>query len=96
VGAFEKLAIGGSIVLNGNSLGPQTLVRVKSETLETIQAGTFCSDIQPRELIADRSQISNKSSQSSRQLLQHQEEVQSKQKFADSCMGKSYTEKSNS
>jgi hypothetical protein len=41
VGAFEKLAMSGSIVLNSN-VGPQSgLVRVKSETLETIQAGTF-------------------------------------------------------
>jgi hypothetical protein len=41
VGAFEKLAMSGSIVLNAK-VGPQSgLVRVKSETLETIQAGTF-------------------------------------------------------
>lgn len=38
VGAFEKLAMSGSIVLNGK-VGPQSgLVRMKSETLETIQA----------------------------------------------------------
>jgi hypothetical protein len=44
VGAFEKLAMSGSIVLNGKGLGVQTAMDpVKSETLETIQAGTFCS-----------------------------------------------------
>jgi hypothetical protein len=43
VGAFEKLAMSGSIVLNGKGLGVQTVViPVKSETLETIQAGTLC------------------------------------------------------
>jgi hypothetical protein len=41
VGAFEKLAMSGSIVLNGK-VGPQSgLVKAKSETLETIQAGSF-------------------------------------------------------
>ena len=44
VGAFEKLAMSGSIVLNGKGLGVQTTMDpVKSKTLETIQAGTFCS-----------------------------------------------------
>lgn len=39
VGAFEKLAMSGSIVLNGKAAPQSGLVRVKSETLETIQAG---------------------------------------------------------
>jgi hypothetical protein len=39
VGAFEKLAMSGSIVLNGKVAPQSGLVRVKSETLETIQAG---------------------------------------------------------
>jgi Helix-loop-helix DNA-binding domain len=44
VGAFEKLAMSGSIVLNGKGLGvPTPMVLVKSETLESIQAGTFSS-----------------------------------------------------
>jgi Helix-loop-helix DNA-binding domain len=40
VGAFEKLAMSGSIILNGNGLGVQSILSpVKIETLESIQAG---------------------------------------------------------
>jgi len=43
VGAFEKLAMSGSIILNGKGLDVQSaLTPVKMETLETIQAGMFC------------------------------------------------------
>ncbi len=88
VGAFEKLAMSGSIVLTGNALGVQTAIdSVKSETLETIQAGTFSSRTRIKKLLADHLQISNSSSLNSMQHLhQHRgEEAQSKPRSADNC-----------
>jgi hypothetical protein len=46
VGAFEKLAMSGSIILNGKGLDVQSVLSpVKMETLETIQAGMFCLSV---------------------------------------------------
>jgi len=70
VGAFEKLAMSGSMVLNGNgSVSPSGTLLPKSETLESIQAGIFF----PLILISRSStnafvQISNKSDLNSSRL----------------------------
>jgi hypothetical protein len=70
VGAFEKLAMSGSIVLNRNvSVAPSGTLLPKSETLESIQAGIFF----PLILISSSStnafvQISNKSDLNSSRL----------------------------
>jgi hypothetical protein len=87
VGAFEKLAMSGSLILNGNGAAALNApVEVKSETLESIQAGKFISHPEPasRTLI-QYLQISNKSSpkQSQCQDLRHGEEIQSKPRFVN-------------
>jgi hypothetical protein len=44
VGAFEKLAMSGSCILNGKGIEAQSILSpVKIETLQSIQAGMFCS-----------------------------------------------------
>jgi len=86
VGAFEKLAMSGSIVLNGKGLDVQSvLTPVKMETLETIQAGMFCPCIFDRPH-ADQLQILNRSSLNSRlcRTQRQEEEDPSKPRFADS------------
>jgi hypothetical protein len=71
VGAFEKLAMSGSIMLKTGKVGPQSeLVRVKSETLETIQAGMLChGSTMISKHLANGTQISSKSSLCSSQDL---------------------------
>jgi hypothetical protein len=87
VGAFEKLAMSGSLILNGNGAAALNApVEVKSETLESIQAGKFIShpESASRTLI-EYLQISSKSSpkQSQSQDLRHGEEIPSKPRFVN-------------
>lgn len=59
VGAFEKLAMSGSIVLNGSGLGgPSVTSPMKSETLESIQEGMLARTM-GKKILTNHTQISN-------------------------------------
>jgi hypothetical protein len=87
VGAFEKLAMSGSLILNGSGASALNApVEVKSETLESIQAGKFISHPEPASrILIQYLQISSKSSpkQSQSQDLRHGEEIPSRPRFVD-------------
>jgi hypothetical protein len=92
VGAFEKLAMSGSLILNVNGTAALNApVEVKSETLESIQAGKSMSlpDLASRTLIQYlqiSSKLSPKQSHCRGQL--HGEEIQSKPRFANVRRGR--------
>ena len=80
VGAFEKLAMSGSIILNAGGIEAMSRpVLVKSETLESIQSGT-CFNKMKRASQANNDQTSNKSDRKQKLSLdQQREETQDRQ-----------------